>query len=466
MAYIKKDWVGSRNPLEADPGSTPITEEALDHLETQYDEAVAYTDEAVEGVVAQVAEVAQGVSDVANVVNTGRLSEQALNATIGAAVATVGGSSSLSEYSVSAGPILSPYGQPIIIAQTAGTTSGITSPTTVARTDAAFRYEGLNMGDTGSHYYFVALTGTGGGSNPWRVSFDFTGAEFEMRLFRASTVTGGFRIWVDGRPHAPEMGSLTASSGTVVKVTMPNAQRRRITLEFDRGINFGGLFIPASASVLAASTPSPTRFAVIGDSFVWGAGIAAAAQNSLGFVQSLSRLLAWPQTINLGVGGSGYTVAGSGGGKYADAARMTALTTFNPDVILVTGSQNDRDAAAGLIQSEAAALFSAIKAALPSSKIVASSMLFPAEPTAARNGFDIPRRNAIDAEIRAAATAASVPFIDASTWFNGTGRVGSPMGDGNADLFRTSLDWNHPSEAGHNYLARRFAPEIRRAVGI
>lgn len=87
MAYIKKDWVGSRNPLEADPGSTPITEEALDHLETQYDEAVAYTDEAVEGVVAQVAEVAQGVSDVANVVNTGRLSEQALNATVGAEVA-------------------------------------------------------------------------------------------------------------------------------------------------------------------------------------------------------------------------------------------------------------------------------------------------------------------------------------------------------------------------------------------
>lgn len=43
MAYIKKDWVGSRNPLEADPGSTPITEAALDHLETQYDEAVAYT---------------------------------------------------------------------------------------------------------------------------------------------------------------------------------------------------------------------------------------------------------------------------------------------------------------------------------------------------------------------------------------------------------------------------------------
>lgn len=49
MVYIKKEWVGSENPLEGDPGSTPITESALDHLETQYDEAVAYTNAQVAG---------------------------------------------------------------------------------------------------------------------------------------------------------------------------------------------------------------------------------------------------------------------------------------------------------------------------------------------------------------------------------------------------------------------------------
>lgn len=42
MVYIKKEWVGTADPLVGESGATPITEEALDHLETQYDEAVAF----------------------------------------------------------------------------------------------------------------------------------------------------------------------------------------------------------------------------------------------------------------------------------------------------------------------------------------------------------------------------------------------------------------------------------------
>lgn len=43
MAYVKRTWVGTENPLVAEPGSTAITDTALNHLETQYDEAVAAT---------------------------------------------------------------------------------------------------------------------------------------------------------------------------------------------------------------------------------------------------------------------------------------------------------------------------------------------------------------------------------------------------------------------------------------
>lgn len=49
MAYEKQEWVGSENPLEGDPGSTPLSDDRLNHLETQYDEAVAYTDQALLG---------------------------------------------------------------------------------------------------------------------------------------------------------------------------------------------------------------------------------------------------------------------------------------------------------------------------------------------------------------------------------------------------------------------------------
>lgn len=44
MVYVKQEWVGSDNPLVGEPGSTPITDIALNHLETQYDQAVAYVD--------------------------------------------------------------------------------------------------------------------------------------------------------------------------------------------------------------------------------------------------------------------------------------------------------------------------------------------------------------------------------------------------------------------------------------
>lgn len=43
MAYVKRLWVGTENPLVAEPGSTPITDERLNHLETQYDEAILAT---------------------------------------------------------------------------------------------------------------------------------------------------------------------------------------------------------------------------------------------------------------------------------------------------------------------------------------------------------------------------------------------------------------------------------------
>lgn len=372
----------------------------------------------------------------------------------------------LSAASVAAGPVPMLYGAPVTITETAGTATTIAGSTAIPRTDAAFRYEGLNAGDTGSHYYFLALTGSGTASNPWRVSFDFNGAEFEVRAFRASSNFGGFRAWIDGQPTSPEMRGLANSSNSMVKFTLPDARPRRITLEFDRGFNFSSIYIPSGTAITATTSPNPKRLAVIGDSFVWGAGIAASAQNALGFPQSLGRALGWPQVANLGVGGSGYTVAGSGGGKYADAARMTALTTFAPDYVLVTGTQNDKNAAAGLINSEADALFAAIASALPAAQIVATSVLFPAEPTVARGGFDKARRAEMDAEISLAASDADIPFIDASTWFNGTGRLGETEGDGNADLFRSALDWNHPSAAGHDYIARRTAPEFRRAVGI
>ncbi len=118
----------------------------------------------------------------------------------------------------------------------------------------------------------------------------------------------------------------------------------------------------------------------------------------------------------------------------------------------------------GAINTEVAASIAAIKTNLPSAKIILASTLFPAVPTTARGGFDVACRDVMDAEVRSAVDATTgVSYIDASGWFTGTGRVGTPDG-GNADWFRTSIDWAHPSTEGHTYLARRFAAELKRIV--
>lgn len=380
-----------------------------------------------------------------------------------------GGTSSIGEVSVASAPIPASYGAPITVTPTAASATSITDGVLVERTDAALRYEGLtNRGDTGSHYYFQRLTGSTAGtaSNPWLVAFDYDGQEFEIKAWTASSPRGEYRLWVDGQPMAQSLAVLGASGAWAIKVRFPTAQLRRVVLEVDSGFNFGGIWRQATAAVTPSSIPTaPKKLAVLGDSLVWGAGIVSSGQQALGFVPQLGRLLGWAVT-NLGIGGTGWaTDVTTGVTAVRFSQRLADIYTAAPDVVLIPGSQNDKAAALGAINTEVAASIAAIKTNLPSAKIILASTLFPATPTTARGGFDVARRAVMDAEVKSAVDATTgVSYIDASGWFTGTGRVGTPDG-GNADWFRTSIDWAHPSAEGHTYLARRFAPELKRLVG-
>lgn len=374
-----------------------------------------------------------------------------------------------SAMSVSSAPIPANYGAPVTVTPAASTTTSITDGVLVERTDVAFDYQGLtNRGDTGSHYYFQRLTGSAAGtaSNPWLVAFDYDGQEFEIKAWTAGSPRGEYRLWVDGQPMAQSLAVLGASGAWAIKVRFPTAQLRRVVLEVDSGFNFGGVWREPTAVVSSSSIPAaPKKLAVLGDSLVWGAGIVASGQQALGFVPQLGRLLGWAVT-NLGIGGTGWaTDVTTGVTAVRFSQRLADIYTAAPDVVLIPGSQNDKAAAAGAINTEVAASIAAIKTNLPSAKIILASTLFPAVPTTARGGFDVARRAVMDAEVKSAVDATTgASYIDASSWFTGTGRVGTPDG-GNADWFRTSIDWAHPSAEGHTYLARRFAPELKRLVG-
>ena len=62
--------------------------------------------------------------------------------------------------------------------------------------------------------------------------------------------------------------------------------------------------------------------------------------------------------------------------------------------------------------------------------------------------------------LQTAAAESGVSFIDATSWIHGTGRVGDPRGDGDADTL-TSPDGVHPTPAGHAYLAQKTANALR-----
>jgi len=375
--------------------------------------------------------------------------------------------------SLSAGRVGSLHGPASTISDAAGTSSTIAGASLIARTDTAFRVEGLNEGDTGSHIYFKATTGSSGtAGNPWRVSFLFDGDVFEVKGYSSSSPRAQYRVWVDGQPLSPIMNSVVATGNFVVRVAFPDARKRRITLEVGYGFYFGGVWIDnATYGITAPDWGNESiKLAVLGDSVVYGAGINVGAdtatQQARGFVSSLARALDMPNTINLGVGSTGWTVdktTSATAVKFIE--RLADLYTFNPDYIIIPGSQNDRGATVGAIETAVATGLSAIATNLPSATTILTSVLFPATPTMDRGSLTVERRDVMDAEILAAATAAGVDVINVSNWFDGDGRIGTP-GGGNSDFFRTSTDWSHPSEGGHDYIARRLVPEVRRIMGI
>ena len=58
------------------------------------------------------------------------------------------------------------------------------------------------------------------------------------------------------------------------------------------------------------------------------------------------------------------------------------------------------------------------------------------------------------------------PFVDCYTtpWNSGSGNIAAPSGTGTADRYTWS-DGVHPSQAGADYLGRRFAGEFAKILG-
>lgn len=228
--------------------------------------------------------------------------------------------------------------------------------------------------------------------------------------------------------------------------------------------------LPAWSAVLLERTdsiyPAPRpdfRAVIVGDSYIAGstnpdsAGVSSLVQIAL---PEYLRLATGWDICPAGIGGSGYIAGGSTGGTspYGVTARLDGVVRSNPDVVIVYGSINDNQSTAAEITAAATTYYAALAARLPGVPVV----VVGAEPMG--NGFE--PYDKCNAAVKAAALAAPnvFGFIDMRApvnWFNGSGKVGTVAGDGNADEF-VSADGLHPSQKGNEYLGFRLAQELAK----
>jgi hypothetical protein len=294
------------------------------------------------------------------------------------------------------------------------------------------------------------------GQAVWSVEFGTDAAIFQVRMKYISAATM-FRLSIDGRKVTDLMqssGGTTAGSGHLITIDLGSVASRRIRLDFTT-FPFGGVYIPPTATLWGVPSQGG-RLMVLGDSLSDGSAQNTGAGAGTWFARA-ARLLGSTDAWEQGRGGTGYITAGS----YATFAdRVTNdVIAWTPSRLIVWGGYNDNTGNQTTIATAAAALYTAIKAGLPSCETYVIGCWSPTgSPGASITNTD--------ATLRTAAAAAGLPFMSPLTGsvYDATGALvathGAWITTANAAGY-IGADAIHPNDAGHIYLSRRIAAAIR-----
>jgi len=336
---------------------------------------------------------------------------------------------------------------------------------TVSAADAAkFKFRGGNPTVSASIYYrFPVVTlpsGTGNSdathnANQWAVEF-YTDAP-KIQIFALnSTSTNGLAFEVDGQAVSASPTAFPATSGGSYFLldfsSVGGRATRRIRVEGDMASGMRGVTCNPIDSVWAPSDIDGIKAAVVGDSVTAGTG---ASMPNGDWAISLGKILGWTDVRQVALGGTGWINQGGFASTFADASRIADVVSFNPDVLVLTGSSNDIASSPAAITAAVLAGLRAYRAALPSVTIILGG-IWPGVNAA--SATYIAAEGAIASAFTAFADSNSyyVPIIQntSGSWITGTGRVGTTNASGNSDIM-VIADQIHPSQAGHNYFARR-----------
>lgn len=295
-----------------------------------------------------------------------------------------------------------------------------------------------------------------------RALFEFeTDADaFEVMLYCVTTNSMGYRIWVDDQPvHAPQVNLGSGASTYRIKVDFTAASNpgawKRIKVEANNARLIRMVMAP-DKTMMPPGTRRRPRCIVIGDSHTEGSG---GTWTWTSWPMWMGQRLGW-NVCNMGVGGTGYVNMGSAGrtnflGRIADIPG-------DADFIIVAGGYSDKAYAPADVRAAANTYYQELKKAHPNSRIIVLSQFVSAEVTT--SGTETALRDAI----KAAAIDNGLPFIDLVGYPNpdtpclisGTGKSGSPTGNGNADRYVAS-DGVHYTAAGYEFIGNFVASRIQ-----
>jgi lysophospholipase L1-like esterase len=193
----------------------------------------------------------------------------------------------------------------------------------------------------------------------------------------------------------------------------------------------------APPTVAEEAPAEPLSVAFLGDSYAAGTGTDSATK---GFARVAARNLGWAPVDVFAVGGTGYATAP----ETNYMSRASGVISVDPDIVVVNGTRNDAGVAPGAVAAAARSLYTTIKAGLPEADLLVIGPIWTSNAIP-------PNVMALNEALRQAATESGAVYYDAlapSSWLPG-------------DPGQISPDGVHPTEAGHQIIARAFADAVR-----
>lgn len=273
------------------------------------------------------------------------------------------------------------------------------------------------------------------------------------------------RLLIDGQPVSTANLAYPNTSGSAIFnvdfTAVGGRQNRHFRWEGLGDAGFRGVGIGVFDSVWPVETGLDLKVATLGDSVCANTG---ATDPNGGWQHQFAKLVGITDIRQVGLGSSGLVNTGTYNSNFGDATRLADLVEIQPDVILMMSSVNDQAKTAGTVQAAALAAFQLWRTNFPNALIVVSG-LWPG------SGNNSAAQLLVETEVLAAFTAWAdgnsvfVPVNATGTdtpWVTGTGFVGATSGSGNSNVL--NQDISHPNQAGHDYLAQRWATAWRTLV--